>query len=336
MQTIDAAREWLLDMPQQFLGKRNIEILIEAFARQLDELLELFDGLNTDLDIDTAVGKNLDYVGTIIPLTRKEAGTLAELGKNEPVMSDDLYRQWLRYMELKNTSECTYEDIMRSIELLWDNDNIDYVEDPERPATILISLKGWDLDYERDPCEGKTKPIRPSGVQLLYTIIYSAIIDESEVETTGCPGIDIHTGIPYFRTLLLDGSVLLDGSNRLDATSNYDLRARIDIGGWKFRMDNTLDAVGLSVKDKISQDEGLVAKQADIIAPLDYWNRRDKDLQAVEVEGNAAAAIGVPIENCDETIDGSVLITRNLLFLDGSVNLDGGRIMNALYQKEEL
>ena len=72
------ADRWLMDMPQQFLGKHNIEVLVKAFARQLQELQVVFDDLNTELDLETAAGKNLDYVGTILPLSRKEAGELAE------------------------------------------------------------------------------------------------------------------------------------------------------------------------------------------------------------------------------------------------------------------
>ena len=65
--------EWMKDIPQQFLGKHNIEVLIKAFARQLQEVQQIFDDMKTKLDLDTATGQNLDYVGTIIPLSRKEA-----------------------------------------------------------------------------------------------------------------------------------------------------------------------------------------------------------------------------------------------------------------------
>ena len=61
---------WLEDIPQQFRSKKNIGVLIRAFARQMDELQVVFDDLRTKRDIDTAEGKNLDRVGDIVVLTR--------------------------------------------------------------------------------------------------------------------------------------------------------------------------------------------------------------------------------------------------------------------------
>ena len=60
------ASGWLRDMPQQFQGKRNIEILIRALARQMEEVETVLREINTLTDIDTARGKNLDYVGDIV------------------------------------------------------------------------------------------------------------------------------------------------------------------------------------------------------------------------------------------------------------------------------
>ena len=57
MQIVDS---WFDDIPQQFLGKKNIEVLIRIFARQLQELQQVFDDLDTKLDLDAATGQNLD------------------------------------------------------------------------------------------------------------------------------------------------------------------------------------------------------------------------------------------------------------------------------------
>lgn len=37
--------EWMNDIPSQFQGKKNIEILINAFARQLQEVQQMFADL---------------------------------------------------------------------------------------------------------------------------------------------------------------------------------------------------------------------------------------------------------------------------------------------------
>ena len=77
------AEQWMRDFPQQFQGRRNIECLVRAFARQLKEVQDVFRELEK-LDLETAKGKNLDMVGDIVGLTRKEAGNplyrIADIG----------------------------------------------------------------------------------------------------------------------------------------------------------------------------------------------------------------------------------------------------------------
>lgn len=121
-----------------------------AFACQMQELVLVFDDLDTKPDIDKACGQNLDDVGTIVSPSRKEAGILAGIGVEEPVISDERYRQFLKYKLLRNMNDCTYYDIMQSIEIFWKADNIRYIEEPERPATILIRLQTMRFDAEID------------------------------------------------------------------------------------------------------------------------------------------------------------------------------------------
>ena len=131
---------WLNDLPQQFLEKKNIEALIRAFSKQLQEIEDVFDDLKNLTDLDTATGQNLDMVGTIIPLSRKEAGILAGINVEDPVISDERYRQFLRYKNLVNTNECTYYDLMDGLALLWDVSPIYYIEEPDMPATIILTM----------------------------------------------------------------------------------------------------------------------------------------------------------------------------------------------------
>ena len=64
---------WLNDLPQQFLEKERIEAVIKAFSKQMEEVNSAFMELETLTDIDSATGKNLDMVGTIVPVSRTEA-----------------------------------------------------------------------------------------------------------------------------------------------------------------------------------------------------------------------------------------------------------------------
>ena len=194
MQIVDS---WFDDIPQQFLGKKNIEVLIRIFARQLQELQQVFDDLDTKLDLDAATGQNLDYVGTIIPLSRKEAGELVNKRFQEPVISDYRYRQYLKYKMLQNTSECTYYDIMKAIEILWDVDKAYYYERADRPATIFIGLPAVGVD-EDDQAKGKPSIMKPAGVGLFYTAQYSMAVDESSLEMVTFVCLDMHVFLYFF------------------------------------------------------------------------------------------------------------------------------------------
>lgn len=164
MQIIDV---WLRDMPQQFQGKHNIEVLIKAFSKQMEELEKVFDDLNTVTDLETATGQNLDNVGTIIPLTRKEAGELAGIGVTDPVISDERYRQFLRYKNLVNTNECTYYDLMDGLSLLWDVSPIYYIEDPDMPATIILTMPFLKPGGETVRL-GEVPMVKPGGVRIEF------------------------------------------------------------------------------------------------------------------------------------------------------------------------
>lgn len=170
--------KWLNDLPQQFQGKPNIEVLIKAISRQLQEIFNVFNTINSNTDLGTAIGQNLDYVGTIIPLTRKEAVELTEIISEEPSLSDERYRQYLRYQLLRNTSECTYYDLMKGMELLWDVKPVFYEEDPALPATIILTMPFLKPGGEAAVLLGEVPMIKPAGVGLAF-LYYIRIIVET-------------------------------------------------------------------------------------------------------------------------------------------------------------
>lgn len=137
--------DWIRDLPQEFQNGEKINIFIKAFAKQLDEIYKMFNDLNKLTDLETANGKNLDYVGTIIPLTRKEAANMFQ--KNENI-NDDLYRKFLKFKLKKSTNECTYYDIINSIVDLFGFQNIFYEEPEDNPATIVLKIPELMLNEE--------------------------------------------------------------------------------------------------------------------------------------------------------------------------------------------
>jgi len=339
--------EWINDIPSQFREKKNIEILIKAFSRQLQEVQQMFADLYEKTDLDVAAGQNLDYVGTIIPLTRKEAGELAGLNVEEPVMSDARYRQFLRYRLLRNTSSCTYYDIMMSLDILWRADNIRYVEDPKRPATILIRLQYTDLDSETDPAEGKVPALKPAGVTLAYTINYTAVFDQSDLERY-LARIRVHITIPYWVCRLFDGLWKPDGAYLLDAQRNYDARLGMKFSGWAFRTRTIEQAAsrGVMVKLCVHVAERIRSPTLALHFCLDFRGSAYLDgaenlngeilLNASRLRVIAAVKQALKVVTKEEIRKAEITKRKNLWFLDASLDLDGANILNAEIVTEEI
>lgn len=162
--------EWMEDMPEQFCGKEAIEIVITAFANQLQEINDVFEDMEYMTDLNSATGVNLDNVGNILSLSRKDAKkVLRDVSDIE--IDDEIYRRVLYFQSMKNNTDCSYKDIMESMRMLWDAEDIEYVEDPEYPATIFIELKDADIEAV-DPTIGRILAIKPAGVDMIYTICY--------------------------------------------------------------------------------------------------------------------------------------------------------------------
>lgn len=169
---------WMQDIPQQFLGKHNIEVLISALAKQYQEVYDVLTEINEKTDLDNATGINLDYIGSIVGLTRKQAGLLCG-SPPEYVLSDERYRSFLRYQILVNTNECTYYDLIAGAELLWDVDQVLYIEDPNYPATIILEVPLKKRDGTPTVI-GEAPIIKPGGVAVLYQFRIEASIVVSE------------------------------------------------------------------------------------------------------------------------------------------------------------
>lgn len=173
---MDILDKWLDDLPQQFQGKKYIEALISVFAKQLEDLYKVFKQLDAETDLDSAVGMNLDMVGDIVTLTRKEAGVLAGIDVEDPVISDERYRQFLKYQMLVNTNECTYHDLMDGLALLWDVSPIYYREDPALPAVIILTMP-FLTPGGKVVTLGEVPMVKPAGVRIEFEYYIKAIVE---------------------------------------------------------------------------------------------------------------------------------------------------------------
>ena len=124
-------------------------------------------------DLETATGRNLDNVGTIIPLTRKEAGMLAGANSQEYVILDERYRLYLKYKLLSITSECTYDDIIAAARMFWDG-HLRYSEPSDEPASY--HLDAYVQDQWQDVGDLLRAPaIRSAGVGTGITVHFPEV-----------------------------------------------------------------------------------------------------------------------------------------------------------------
>lgn len=320
---MEILENWLSDLPQQFQNKNNIEILIRAFSRQLEELKKVFDDLDNKTDLDNAEGKQLDCVGDIVNLSRKDAGILAGLGMSAPVIPDERYRKLLTYKVLSNTSDCTYNDLMESLEILWKTEGIKYFEDPKRPATIFLILPKSDVaDNLVLPFERKLV-VKAAGVSVLYKLIYTMDIDIINKEKFTITSIKNRMKFPFFKKFnTLNGSFLLDGTEYLSVMyPDYKLHNIIKLSS---KTTEKFEASRNSIKVDVNTNER--------IEMLDrYRSVVDTSEQVKMVKTRSR----FNTEN-NEQFEGAVTIKKNLWYLDGSFSLDGEKALNASMNKEEL
>ena len=152
------------DLLEQFRGKENIDVLIRALGRQLQDVFDFYEQLRLDRGVKTAVGKQLDGVGDIAVLSRMEAGKLAGNPIPFNILDDETYRQYLIFKILKNNCDCTYWDIIKAFSMFWERP-LYYREDPEQPATMIFDTGEMQGLVDTRPLF-RTPLLRAAGVTL--------------------------------------------------------------------------------------------------------------------------------------------------------------------------
>lgn len=152
------------DLVEQFKDKPVIAAIVEAIGEQLTDVWYFFYQLQTERSVKTSVGKQLDGVGDIVVLTRKEAGELASLSQSSYLVDDETYRKFIIYKIWKNTNSCTYNDIVNSFKMFWDKP-LYYSERPDVPATMIFESN--ELSPDDDVQKLLTAPfIKAAGVAI--------------------------------------------------------------------------------------------------------------------------------------------------------------------------
>lgn len=155
------------DLVEQFKDKPVIDALMEAIGEQLSDLGVFFEELKEQRWLQTAEGKQLDGIGDIVVLSRKEAGELASFSQTDYIIDDDQYKTYLIYKIWRNTCVCTYRDIIKAFKMFW-NKPLYYSESIDEPATMRFET--GELMPEDDVQKILNAPfVKPAGVGIHVT-----------------------------------------------------------------------------------------------------------------------------------------------------------------------
>lgn len=119
-------------LTNEFSEKPKILGVVNAMLTPLTEVETLADQVKTQRWIDTAIGAQLDGVGSIVGESR--------LGRN-----DDDYRTAILFRIFVNTSNATPEDLIKGLRLLTMPDDIQYIE--QYPATAILFTNGPGIPF---------------------------------------------------------------------------------------------------------------------------------------------------------------------------------------------
>ncbi len=156
---------FLEKLPEQFKGKNNIEIFVKVFARELEELEQVFWELNTLRSLGSGKGKQLDRAGEIVCLTRAES--VSYVGTVDfDVLDDERFRLFLMYKALRNANFCTFPELMKVCRLLYGAKLLYYKEFDEHPAHFQIMVGAKFDEWMLKMLNNSGLTIKPGGVSV--------------------------------------------------------------------------------------------------------------------------------------------------------------------------
>lgn len=161
----DIVGSFIEKLPEQFKGKKNIEVLIRAFAEELEEIGEVLKELETLRSLKSAEGRQLDGIGEIVVLTRAQSAEYAGSLRFD-VLDDYRYRIFLMYKAMRNANTCTFPELVEVCRLLYNAKLIYYREYDEHPAHFHLMV-GADFDeWMLKMLEDTRLTIKPGGVSV--------------------------------------------------------------------------------------------------------------------------------------------------------------------------
>lgn len=158
-------QSFLNKLPEQFKRKNNIEVMIKAFAGELEVVEEAFKDLEELRSLRTAFGKQLDGIGEIVVLTRAESTSYAGI-VDFNVIDDERYRLFLMYKALRNANTCTFPELMEICRLLYNAKLLYYREFDSHPAHFQVMVGAVFDEWMLKMLNNTKLTVKPGGVSV--------------------------------------------------------------------------------------------------------------------------------------------------------------------------
>ncbi len=176
------------DMPHQYQNREKTAFLLDAIGKQLDDVKAFLCSVMIHRTLSTTSGIQLDYIGSIVAMTRAEAKRMFNRTGD---LSDAFYRRALYYKIMLNFSSSTYGDILKYLRLYFSRvgEESDFVprndrdilgfhitEEVQHPAAIIVESGDGTSDDNPLPTSQEinamveTKIPRGGGIGIRYRI----------------------------------------------------------------------------------------------------------------------------------------------------------------------
>lgn len=142
----DYGAKFLPKLAGQFENSPKLKAMVSAILSFFDDLETEADLLKTERWIDTAVGAQLDGCGYIV-------------GESRNGMSDDDYRDAIRYRIFVNVSGATPTTFIQAIKFLTDPTDSQYLE--AYPATAMLFTDGY---FVSSLIQSQIQEVAPAGI----------------------------------------------------------------------------------------------------------------------------------------------------------------------------
>ena len=163
--TESITKSFLDKLPEQFKRKHNIEVLIKAFAAELEELVAVYKELETLRAISTAFGKQLDGIGEIVVLSRVESMAYAGV-VDFYILDDERYRLFLMFKALRNANTCTFPELLEICRLLYNVKLLYYREFNDHPAHFQVMVGADFQEWMMGMLNNVNLTVKPGGVSI--------------------------------------------------------------------------------------------------------------------------------------------------------------------------